>query len=81
MNHRANSNTNYDEVRECARSSYLDLFLPIVLLTSFQKAAEQRIEEERKEYIENRRKLLDAGLRTGSTLRLIVHKVSYIIIS
>ncbi|VDN84408.1 unnamed protein product [Brugia pahangi] len=38
------------------------------------KTAEQRNEKERKEYLENRRKLLDAGLRAGSTLRLIVHK-------
>ncbi|KAM3716428.1 Translation initiation factor IF-2 [Dirofilaria immitis] len=38
------------------------------------KTAESRNEEERKDYLENRRKLLDAGLRTGSTLRLIVHK-------
>uniref|UniRef100_A0A0R3RVT8 Tr-type G domain-containing protein n=1 Tax=Elaeophora elaphi TaxID=1147741 RepID=A0A0R3RVT8_9BILA len=38
------------------------------------KTAEQRIEQDRKEYLENRRKLLDAGLRVGSTLRLIVHK-------
>lgn len=35
------------------------------------------MEEERKEYLENRRKLLDAGLREGSTLRLIVHKVEF----
>ncbi|VDK86093.1 unnamed protein product [Onchocerca ochengi] len=38
------------------------------------KTTEHRIEKERKEYLENRRKLLDAGYRTGSTLRLIVHK-------
>uniref|UniRef100_A0A915Q2J6 Tr-type G domain-containing protein n=1 Tax=Setaria digitata TaxID=48799 RepID=A0A915Q2J6_9BILA len=38
------------------------------------KMAEQRNEEERKEYLENRQKLLDAGLRTGSTLRLIEQK-------
>ncbi|VDO47177.1 unnamed protein product [Onchocerca flexuosa] len=38
------------------------------------KITETRIEKERKEYLENRRKLLDAGYRTGSTLRLIVHK-------
>ncbi|KAL3985984.1 Elongation factor Tu GTP binding domain family protein [Acanthocheilonema viteae] len=38
------------------------------------KTAKQRIEKDRKEYLENRRKLLDAGMRTGSTLRLIVHK-------
>ncbi|CAG9531003.1 unnamed protein product [Cercopithifilaria johnstoni] len=38
------------------------------------KTAEERIESDRKKYLENRRKLLDAGLRVGSTLRLVVHK-------
>ncbi|VDN05484.1 unnamed protein product [Thelazia callipaeda] len=38
------------------------------------KLAEERIDEERKEYLENRRKLLNVGIRGGSTLRLIVHK-------
>uniref|UniRef100_A0A9J2PBK8 Tr-type G domain-containing protein n=1 Tax=Ascaris lumbricoides TaxID=6252 RepID=A0A9J2PBK8_ASCLU len=38
------------------------------------KAIEGRREEERKQYLENRQKLLNKGSRYGSTLRRLVHK-------
>ncbi|VBB26746.1 unnamed protein product [Acanthocheilonema viteae] len=57
--------------------SHAALFRGVISGTGYdEKTAKQRIEKDRKEYLENRRKLLDAGMRTGSTLRLIVHKYS-----
>lgn len=76
--HRAICDTIYYEIARIHQKQLFNLFL--FYFCWFQKIAEERIESDRKEYLENRRKLLDAGVRIGSTLRLVAHKVGCVII-